>query len=264
MGCISMTAGIQIYNNDDVLQITEEYRNFQFISKTTVTLTDSIISYQPSGQSVYLGSNLWGSSNPYLYSERLVLTTAQSNMLYAYRCNNGKFVQCMLLIGRYSPYIGSPILTISGEQGAEVTIYFFDYKTVSSGQHFEVRNSDGNVVFSDQGKFMKVLSSIQGTRTRPTTVGSTLNTTTHSSSVTAAVSAGCLSWEVNIPSEGFPANAGYTGVRAQAFTFESSQIVSTYQVFFDDSSWTSQVSSSWYWTNYAVNYQYLVLDVTGL
>jgi hypothetical protein len=258
-----MTAGIQIYNNNNILQITEEYRNFQFINKVTVTLTDLITSYQPSGQSVFLGSNLWGTGTP-LYSERVVLTPEQGKMIYAYRCNNGKFVQCMLLLGRYAPDIGNPILTISGEQGAEVTIYFFDYNNIPPGQHFEVRDSNSNVVFSDQGKFMKVISSVQGVRTRPTTIGTVLGTVSHDSNITSAISAGCLTWEVNIPDVGFPPNAGYTGVRLQAFNFQSNQIISTYQVLMDDSVWVSQVPSSYYWTNYAVNYQYLVLDVTGL
>lgn len=236
---------MEVYNNNNILQITDKYSNIQFVDKTTVTLPNKI-----EQDSYYSGLQLNFHTYTSLvrYYRDITLPTLSKDM-FAFRCENDKFVQCF----GTKKSDGTLALTVSGEQGAIVTIYRFSYSEIPPGEHFEVRSVGGKVVFSDKGKFMKVIDSKQGSRIRPTTLGSTIDTTDHDPNKIVAVSTGNLSWEVT-----YVEYLGMVGaIDCQSFKFNSGQLISTFESYY-----AGGTDTLWY--DYTVNYQYLVIDVTGL
>ncbi len=236
-----MGSGIEIYNYDNILQITDKFTNIQFIEKTTVTLLTRITSYYANGVDRYYAN---------------VTLTALDKEMYAIRCDNGKFInwsgsRTILGSGNYGPLT----LNIRGERDAIVTVYRFSYASIPSGNYFEVRNENGNIVFSDNAKFMKVIDSKSGLRTRPTPIGVPLITTSHSSNILTAVSSGYYTWEVDYDDYSFLGAS-----RRQSFTFNPTETIYSFENYFVADSPNYHYDRR----TFDLNYQYIVLDVTGL
>lgn len=246
-----MSDGLQVFNSDGILQITDTFKNIQFISKQTLTL--------PSTAYRWYFDNYY----PY-YSTAVISATAILNNLIACRSDNGKLITWDIIypVLSYPPFVyGNPSIRFFGEVGAVITIYFFSYASIPAGTHFEVINSDGERVFSDNAKFMKVLDSRMGTLPGDLSLTGTptiTSTTTHASTVKTAVALGNRSYYERTNSNG---RTGY--VRYLAFDFNDITTVGQSTCIY------SAHSDNWYpdyqpgvYTDF--NYHYTVLDVTGL
>ena len=166
-------------------------------------------------------------------------SSIQPSDLVAFRCNNGYPV-------------ATPFTTLN--VGAEITIYRFNYPVVSRGNNFEVRNASGDVVFSDNEKYMKVVASASDvTDVHSLSVDQVITTVYHPSNLTTAVLAGSiLSASICIPN--------VWRHYSQCFTFSSGVITSTWKLMGAD-----VVPGGFPYIDITQNgYNFLVLDVTNL
>jgi len=145
-----MSAGIEVYNNSGVLQITDQFKNLQFREKDTVSLTNE-----------NLGTSDW-------YSADIILSDTQE-----FLCFNVNTIDVpVLLYGRTflrDNVLRSRIATKVAPgttPNVSVNYYRFGYATVPRGNFFEVRNASGEMVFSDAARFMQVIAGRNGTETR--------------------------------------------------------------------------------------------------
>lgn len=134
-----MAAGLTVYNSDNIVQIDGKHRNLQFKYKVSYTLDRST----------------WGAYSG-AFTE-LIIPYSNTDII-AFGITN-KF----RIIGRCVEAPTQIRYAIMGASVGLVYEYFvFGYTQVSSGQHFEVYNEDGNLVYSDNAKFMKVLGYTSG------------------------------------------------------------------------------------------------------
>lgn len=217
-----MSAGLEIYNANNVLQITEKFVNLQFKGKGTVTpntLSDGGWRYYDLYLPDVNEQVAFSATNPFIILGRVF---TRSNQLAA--------------------------RVMSKVANTQVTYYRFGVASVASGNCFEVYNSNGNLVFTDNAKFMKVIDSKTGSSTSET--DNTLLATTNSN-LSKAVLPGNLCLTGRGPSNGL-----YRLVQ-QGFSITPSAVTSSIYLCFD------------YGYSYPINlqetnYNYLVLDVTGL
>lgn len=149
-----MTAGIEIYNNNNILQITNQYRNLQFLGKGTIQCTQ-----------LGMSSSQWASND-------IILTNTSEFLCFRPETNDvpvllyGRtFLRNGVLNSRIAvannasyPHLTNPIT---------VTYYRFSLApAVQKGNHFEVYDSAGELVFSDGASFMKVIASCKGVEDR--------------------------------------------------------------------------------------------------
>ncbi|TWH49585.1 hypothetical protein [Sporomusa sp. KB1] len=235
-----MGAGLQIYNNNNILQIDSAFKNIQFIDKHQITV---------SSQYVYDGSL----GNTLDIRSTSLTLDAYLNSFFACRVENGLSVTWSEI---YPKDGSSPGINFIGDNGAIVTIYRFSYASIPAGQCFEVMNSSGERVFSDTAKFLKVLDSRTGYAGGKLSTGYVLGSTSHSSSIKTAVAVGGCYW---LTENDNYAQTGYAW--RQGYTFNSTETIG----------FCKQIINGKYMTNYTYkdtrlnyNYHYFVIDVTGL
>lgn len=139
-----MSVGIEIYNDNNVLQITDKFRNLQFIKK------GSAIINAPQAQ----------------YTKYVKVEFDPSTKFVAFRCTNST---TLTLTMNYMNKTGEFYSTsFYGENGTEVTWYEFGYPTLlsSSNSGLQVYNSENELVFSSNAKYMRVIDHRSGTITR--------------------------------------------------------------------------------------------------
>lgn len=215
-----MGAGIEIYNTNGVMQITEKFINLQFKGKGTVNLTNV------------------ASDGAYYYD--LYLPDTSEQIAFSATLGN-PFVLLGRVFTRSNQLAARIMSKISGTQ---VTYYRFGAASVVSGSCFEVYNSSGSLVFSDNARFMKVIDSKSGSSTSET---ETLLATT-ASTLNKAVLPGNLC---------FTARGSIVKLAQQGFLLTANSVESKIYPWFNYGGSYSIVAQE-------TNYNYLVLDVTGL
>ena len=224
-----MTAGIQIFNDSGYIQITESYRNMQYIGKGTIaSFTD------------------------------LLLPT---NVLHiAFRCATSRvgviYNGVDASTGQVRVRFATPTV------GTVVTYYMFGYPTTKSGSMFEIYDGSGRLVFSDNNTYMKVLASQAGSITEAniysgfsTSEGNTVATVATTAGLTTAVLLGSFISKLRVPVNS-PAGIAIWGM---AFTFNATSILA--QTVFHYM--TSPPADDNYWS-VNLDYNFLVIDVTNL
>lgn len=210
-----MGSGIEIYNNSNTLQITDMFNNLQFISKGTVGNGGSV--------------------------------TTLLNEILAFRCDDGHWFSIFPDKSFTSTTVTTPI-----SSNGTVYWYKFGFTNNLTGNHFEVRKSDGTIAFSDSSHYMKVLDSKAGLKngTDYTHALYPQATTPYTSEKKVGVVAGILSSYL------FFQDMGRTStVTRLMFLFNSSLLSSSYVNYDVTSQSFPQISNS---------YNYLVIDVTNL
>jgi len=223
-----MDAGLVIYNNANSIQITSSFRNYEFISKGVAAVgalipinNNQLIAFAPSVGNWFSG--YWDdSSHHYTYGNFRGIAGAQTNY----------------------PVCGSAVIP-----------YYIFGLSQTVGKCFEVRDSLGNIVFSDGAKYMKVLASRSGLDSTVQRVnncpGHIVDTYAYNANLKIAILPNQLS-------QGIQVHAGALAI--QNFTLNSNgSISSSYSMLHYDGS--ASYGSS---TSYIQNYSYLVLDVTNL
>lgn len=125
-----MSTGIQIFNQTNQLQITDSYKNLQFLRKGSITN--------------------W---NDYQATFSLPMSE-----VVAFRTNNSDF----FWVGANGRTVNNGVARYELVQGnGNVDYYVFGYANNPAGQYFEVRTPSGEVAFSDTGKYMKVMAQRQ-------------------------------------------------------------------------------------------------------
>ncbi len=127
-----MTAGLQVFNNDNILQIDGEYKNRCFIMKQNVVCNAAT-------------SN--GSFNNYASAPRDY--SGVVNPVVALRSSS----PCLVHWISSTQYV-----IISNVNGAVCDVYFFgDTPTPSANYGLQVRNAKGELVFDSLQKYMRVI-----------------------------------------------------------------------------------------------------------
>lgn len=187
-----MAAGIEIYNNKNVIQVTDNLRNLTLIEKGTIS-----------------------SGN---------ILTCKDTELIALRCENGKYVGVGVMP---SVYIAGGITYTKVVGTGTITYYKFGDRDVNPGNYFEVRNENGKIMFSDNDKYMKVIGSNTGiSRTSPPFAGPIDSVVIPQNRIAAVViGKSCLTL-------GFSDGANYymRSIYAQYFNFSENAITSTYEM----------------------------------
>ena len=243
-----MGGGIEIYNNNGVLQITDLFRNIQFVEKITGIVL----------------SKAWPSTLTPAWGYQQIDLTPMANSLLALRCENGGWISWEERYKIKVPYSGGDFhfeqeqLWIYGTRNAQVTLYRFQFADIKPGNHFEIRNPAGELVFSDStATFMKVFGIFQGNRPALWyTDGNNYNmgTLSYSSAAKTAVASGNIAWHENRSY-----NSSLLTVGRQFFRFNS--IGSTESMYLLPKIYSDDSAS---YRMYNLHYNYLILDVTGL
>lgn len=247
-----MPAGLEVYNTDGYLQITESFRNLQFLGKETIVV----------------GSN----NSPFVCSAYSNVVPFTDTKILAFRCTNGKRVSRVAISKDVTN--NTDWVDVYAEAGASVVVYKFGFPIVKSGAYFEVYDAAGNLVFSDNNRFMKVLGMYSGNTTIATDYtpiispwdvagnGSTikppriLKSVAVSSTITTAVilSQSTYYWDR------YPATVGQdTREYAQYWTFAATSVDTG--IIYSNYNEYQGLSSG---TIFKDRYDYLIVDVTGL
>ena len=126
-----MSAGITVYNNNNILQISESFSTMELVAKVTVS----------TGTSIQIP----------LYDT------------IAFKVPNGYW--CSILTGQYYSQDNTQYIKFIGN--SNITYYQFRYSsgTIPAGNYFEIYDTNGNRIFSDGQQSLKVLSGYLGTYT---------------------------------------------------------------------------------------------------
>lgn len=135
-----MPAGLNVINTAGSIQITESFRNLQFLGADNISIS--------------------GTWSTWVHTNNIMYQTTNDVAFVAFRCTNGKFVEKVSC--RKSDATHNYIYA-TAEIGATITVYKFGFPAVKAGSYFEVYNASGQLVFSDNNKFMKVISDYRGT-----------------------------------------------------------------------------------------------------
>lgn len=229
MGCIKMPAGIEIYNDNGYLQITDSYRNLQCTGKGTVK----------------------GYTDLYLPSDTLY---------YAFNCSTSRVG---ILYSNWDTTNNAHRVKFATTDNSDamVTYYTFSYPTpIFSKGMFEVYDANSNLVFSDNGRYMKVIDSRSGTlndsqfyKAESLTGGITIESINTPFGRTTAILPGLLPYRYRVPNA--PTGLAIWGA---GFTFNNGSIL-----FQTCCNMVIFPSMDGYFSENP-NYNFLVLDVTGL
>ncbi len=234
-----MGPGIQIYNNSGGLQITDTFKNLQFVRKGSVTIPNNWL-------------------RPY--------TSIQFSPgeLVAFRIESAsKDDYCSIRSGS-----SDGLVTFTGYPGKTLEYYAFSYKKIPTGNYFEVRNLLGEVVFSDAAHFMKVLDAKRGTTLVDYHNQGIVGNTIHDPNKKTAVLLGARCWNLTVDyMETDPGSYVYWNFhtwRGLVFRFYGDHVESeTIEEFSDRTE-----SYGWPTVSYQNirfrKYDYLVLDVTDI
>jgi len=239
MGCINMTSGLVVYNDTNNLQITDSFKNLQFLYKGTTApdtkvyfnINDIIAFNCADGNWVGMWINYKDTSFPYPRTDTGLPRS------------DGGTQKCCLFRG-----------------SSTITYYVFGFDVVSSGHYFEVKNSVGEVVFSDSEKFMKVIASCAGqdggnTASPATCHNRIFNTTAIPLNTTPAVIPGLRCWNTGWGSAG----GDKTGHDHHMYEFQNGAVNSLYK-----NMRTEYFGEAYARASRNIFYNYLLIDVTNL
>ncbi len=231
------SAGEQIFNENGVLQLTDKYINIQLIDKRTYTLNANggytISDFEPKDHCVFA------------YRAETPGTRFRANLVFP-------------IIPPYPPVkYGSPSISINGAPNSDVTVYRFQYADIPAGNFFEIRDSNGTIVFSDAAKFMKIIDQKIGTYPAswsawiPVGQQVTIAATDHPTNIKTAVVIGNMSFQTM--------SGNYMAY--QFFEFEADQVRAIWA-----STYWGPFTPNPYWTfaRCSPYYDYMVIDVTDL
>jgi len=207
-----MSAGLEVYTSSGVLQITEQFRNLQFKSKGSIYMSDT---------SAYVA--VGGDTDDVFAFTATHPTTTPQIMMYTF-VNNGTLY-----------------VSFNGFRFSTVTYYRFGKPSLVSGSYFEVYNASGELVFTDNAKFMKPLGMASGQWSGSSY---TVDTITFDSSKSTAVIRGAEPM--------IEATQGYSDL-GEDFKFYSSYI----------ELWSPVLSSDVTWSKVKPYYHFMIVDVTG-
>ena len=183
-------------------------------------------------------------------------------MVYGIRSEDASYITWAISypILSYPPMVlGQPQLVVIGTLGSIITIYTFGWDNIPGGEHFEVKNSNGDLVFSDKAKFMKIIDSHNGTRIADfssSQAGTVLGTTNHSSSIKTAVFLGNACFQTDLDWHG-----RYKGYECfLSFSCGSTSTIGQYHQHYG----TNSENYHCHYRDYDLVYSYSVVDVTGL
>jgi len=220
-----MAAGIEVYNNNNILQITDKFRNLQFIEKITLSSFNSLdIQEIPNDLSSF-------------YAFREITGTSSIAIIY----------------------VGSSIIRFFAKPAtsAVVEVFRFGYSTtVSSGGGFQVFNSNGEIVFDSNNKYMRVIDS-----RHTNNLGSGI-ILSHDTSIKTAILAGSVYTYSEMYNTDIMGGSWYTwqASDAQVFNFYEDRIETKVENL--SSSLTSGTTNSGYFNERKTS-SFLVLDVTN-
>lgn len=129
MESTDMTAGIEIYNDNNILQITSNFRNMGLIEKGVVPSTKTM--------------------------------TWSKDEIMAFRCDNGNTFTLEI-----APVITNGVTTCGVYGSSTVYFYRFGYAGNLTGHYFEVYDQNGAIVFSDL-PYLRVIGSNGGFAANP-------------------------------------------------------------------------------------------------
>jgi len=136
--CILMSAGIEIINNTGNIQITERFRNLQFIQKKTISLI-------PSGS-----------------TRKIDATLSSSTVVVAFKCSDGSNSPVGMYYNSGTDPTSVVFYASLGTSTVGITYYEFGYPVLALGSCFEIYNANSELVFSDNAKYLKVLGAYSG------------------------------------------------------------------------------------------------------
>lgn len=224
-----MASGILVYNQTGQVQVTEEYKNLKFLRKGAIS-----------------SFNQFGEYSISFSTSEVVAFRTPDGGTFAMDCEGVR------VSGGTQTFEGSTV------NGATIYYYVFGYAAPTSGNFFEVRNGNGEVIFSDADTPMKVFdfrhseSSPVWSDSLPAWGGNSmviLDDFTYPTNKTIAVvpsfsAVDNYSFLMN--------NFGYT-VAANFFYFRSGRITHFYDYYY---SWDHGAQNA--------GHKYLAIDVTGL
>ncbi|CQR73294.1 hypothetical protein SOV_50770 [Sporomusa ovata DSM 2662] len=247
-----MSAGLEVYNTNGFLQITDSFRNLQYLGKETISV---------------------GSANsPFICSAYSSVVPFTDTKMLAFRCTNGKRVQRVTISKNTTN--NTDWVDVYAEAGAIVTVYKYGFPVTKTGAYFEVYNSAGSLVFSDNAKYMKVLGMYSGTTTIATDytpIISDWNVAGNSQTIKTPrilknVAVGSAITTAVIPSQStyywdrFPATVGQDTREYQQYWTFASTTVDTGIIYSNFNEYQGLGSG----LIFKDRYDFLVIDVTGL
>lgn len=221
-----MFAGFQAINTGNVIQIDQDYKNCRYLGKDILT-----VSNQGNGYGVINKS----------YSYNTV-------KFVAIRTDGNDPPIPWINVDRQSNTV---LVSAWGVSGQTMTVYKYGYPQILNGNSFEVFNSSGELVFSDNMNPMRVLGFMWATVSAPEDYLN--NYFYHDSSKVAAILPGSLI-------DGWYFGGGETCELEQQFIFNTNHIITT--TFLSGNSEVMAVGYDYWWE--FLMFSALVIDVTGL
>lgn len=234
------SAGIQIYNNNNVLQITAEFKNVQFIEKQSYSLT-------------YDGVALGGIRNRYISPE--IVVPGDEYTIVAFNTTPGHSIGIELLPIIMPGTTKQRLQFVSFESDTIVTIYIFRFTDIKKGTFFEIYDTNGEIVFSDGANFMRIIDTKSGEMSIDVPViWPDINVYTISDDRTMAIVAS----QILRLRESHPDEMQHYDYCAQTFFFQQNAISSKICTIENGGIGEAIV------TVYCNRYDNLIIDVTGL
>lgn len=239
-----MAAGIEIYNSNNILQITEQYKNLAYLGKQTITATAKINRIQTNPDELIA----YRVSSP---------STDKIRVASTYRLSDGEM--CF--------FISMPFGT-SLPSTSTIELYRFSFTpNAAGGQNgLEVYNAAGEIVFNSNYKYMRVLGHSSGILADINNMpyDTVLSETIHSSNLKTAVLVGTRYSSMYWAEYGNPDHPSFVDFyfQSQAFEFATNKVISYYNFDYSVSAPPSQVSFPDA-GNYSSTWNFLVLDVTN-
>lgn len=176
-----MSAGLEILNDNGHIQITEKFRNLQFLGKGTTTIRNNRPGY-------YWGETVIDFDD----NETKFIAFRSSSWVESYTSTKNNRIYC----------------SFTGEPGTVITYYRFGYPVPIRGNYLEVYDSLDRLVFSDNSKYMKVIDFFTGTWDQKEGY-----VNKHKKGITPAILVGQSVYHVVV-------GRGFVGVWTQAFEFK--------------------------------------------
>jgi|694.fasta_scaffold00761_44 hypothetical protein len=126
-----MPVGMQVTNDNGVLQIDDTYKNIQLISKTSVTSMTQVSS-----------GTLYNGTKAYWYYD--IVVSSATNPVIALNGNTTQW----LIIGAVNISGSTYTFRVFSDADVDFTYYVFDVPTTSGTVGFEVYNSSGELQFT--------------------------------------------------------------------------------------------------------------------
>lgn len=224
-----MRAGINIINQSGQIQVTDSYKNLQFLRKGEITVAMA---------------NNWEYT---LVTSPAEIVAFRSVDFFSFKSNgravvNGT-IKNELILGNGSLYY-----------------YVFGHASNTAGNYFEVRNANGEVNFSDTGRYMKVADFRHSDSAPLVAASSTMLSSTYPNCFLQFDTYNFDASKVIAVSPAINTVNNYA-FYAQYFEYYPDLIFE-----FHSGKIVHEVDHYWTWTHGAMNvaHNYLAIDVTGL